>query len=276
MKKIRSLEEAIEYALEQNVLIAGIAMNVGQYLDNVFENIKRILSLFKSYKVLVFENDSTDNTLSILKDWSRNDKNVSILSQTNIKGTIEGRTHMISYCRNMILNSIDMHSAYNSIDYIIFIDMDDVLSHNFKVENILTSFQYDDWAGMGACHSQGYYDVWALRDKKINFSCWDKITHLTQVGKTYDEAVEECVYKFRYKFNDNDEPYEVDSCFGGLMIYKTDKIKNCWYSGDYICNIKLEGKGNCIFGDCEHANFNKQIREKNNGRIFINPAMKIM
>ncbi len=50
----------------------------------------------------------------------------------------------------------------------------------------------------------------------------------------------------------------VQSCFGGLAFYRHEKILGCEY--------------NSIADDCEHVEFHKCIREKNHGRIFMNPA----
>ena len=275
MEKVRTLEEAILFAKDKDVIIGGIVMNVGNFLPKVRENINRVVTLFKSYKILIFENDSTDNTLEYLLQWSKEDKNLSVISQVNLKGTIEGRTHCTCYCRNTIVNAIEMHPQYKDRDYYICIDMDDVFSHNFELNNVLTSFQYDDWAGMGACHSQGYYDIWALRDKNITYNCWDMIRHEMYNGMSSSEATGKHVQKYKYIFKDDDPLYEVDSCFGGMMIYDIKKIKGCRENSDYICDIDLPNKGPCIYEDCDHITFHKEIRDKG-GRLFINPAMKIM
>jgi hypothetical protein len=58
------------------------------------------------------------------------------------------------------------------------------------------------------------------------------------------------------------KPFEVDSAFGGLAIYKRQALTNIRYIG--VDNNKEEV--------CEHVALNRQIKEKG-GRIFINPAM---
>jgi hypothetical protein len=55
--------------------------------------------------------------------------------------------------------------------------------------------------------------------------------------------------------NRGDSPYEVDSCFGGMCIYKYDTLNGLKYTNE----------------DCDHVTLHKQIR--NNGyRIWINPS----
>ena len=52
------------------------------------------------------------------------------------------------------------------------------------------------------------------------------------------------------------------SSFAGLGIYNIKKIRGCRYNGK-------NGK------DCEHVAFHKDMRDKYNARIFINPKMHI-
>jgi hypothetical protein len=58
---------------------------------------------------------------------------------------------------------------------------------------------------------------------------------------------------------------EVDSCFGGLAIYRYDIIKDCAYSyRDAVPPHML---------DCEHVLFHKCLKERNGAKIFSNPQM---
>ena len=43
------------------------------------EKIKKIGKHFKDYKVVLFENDSSDGTRDILNDWSSNDNHIDII-----------------------------------------------------------------------------------------------------------------------------------------------------------------------------------------------------
>lgn len=57
---------------EKSVVIGGCAKNVGKYIPDVFENIKKICKLFGKYKIIIYENDSTDNTLQQLMQLKNN------------------------------------------------------------------------------------------------------------------------------------------------------------------------------------------------------------
>ena len=65
-----------------------------------------------------------------------------------------------------------------------------------------------------------------------------------------------------FNINTNLDWIEVDSAFGGFVIFKKNILKNCLYVGTYPDGSPI----------CEHVPFNKQIRN-NGGRIFINPQL---
>ena len=49
-----------------NCCICGPVKNCGSYLNKVLENIEKIGSLFNDYTILIYYDQSTDNTLQIL------------------------------------------------------------------------------------------------------------------------------------------------------------------------------------------------------------------
>ena len=51
--------------------------NVEQYLPTVFSNFSTIDTWFKETLIVVFENDSSDNTHQLLKNWSNNKNKTS-------------------------------------------------------------------------------------------------------------------------------------------------------------------------------------------------------
>ena len=59
--------------------------------------------------------------------------------------------------------------------------------------------------------------------------------------------------------------FEVDSCFGGLTIYRYEALQGCQYSyrEPYPPHML----------DCEHVLFHKCLKSHNHARIFSNPNM---
>ena len=210
-----------------------------------------IANIFQNSNIIIYENDSIDKTLRILQKWAKNSKyNIKIISEKNVPGK---RTHRLAHGRNILLNE----ALILNNDYFVVIDLDNVIN-DLTIDSFNTCFNYNniDWAMLGANQEEFYYDIWALRTKDnwLNFD-WAKCHY--DLGDTNF-----CLKSRIRKLKIQDELIEVDSCFGGLAIYKTKYLKNCkYYGGDDDDEI------------CEHVPFHDDIRRKNNGRIFINTKL---
>lgn len=251
-------KEGYEYSKLSSVTIVGTAKNIEKYLPNTLKKLEMIARLFNEHQIIIYENDSKDNTLNFLQEWKNNsgdEYKIKIISERNIVGK---RTHVLSYARNVLLKE----ALKNNHEYLIVIDLDDVIS-DLDEKGILSSFDYNnkiDWAGIGG-NQNIYYDIWALRTKDD----WLKFDWMDCYNETND--YDNCCISRHKEIDPNEDIIEVDSCFGGVMIYKTKYLQDSFYYG---------GGGDDEDEDkefCEHVNFNNVIRIKNNGRIFINPRM---
>ena len=221
-----------------SVVIVGTAKNVEQYLPVIMKKMEDITLLFNRWYIIIYENDSTDNTLKVLQDWGM----AMVISEKGIKGP---RTHVLANARNILLEE----ALKLNTEYIMIMDMDD---KNLKLTNegILSSLNSsEDWAVMGANQEGQYYDLWALR----TFDDWTPCDVWNDKNCKQD-----------YKDIPIDSPLiEVKSCFGGFAIYKTKYLNNCKYDG--ISNKIKDEK-------CEHVSLNECIIH-NGGKIYINPKM---
>ena len=94
-----------------------------EYIDLFKRKIKKLYDLkyLKLLKIIIYENDSVDDTLYQLK-WDNDDL---VISEKNIaKGC---RIKNIDYGRNKLLEYIKDNSIINP-NYLIMIDTDDVLT----------------------------------------------------------------------------------------------------------------------------------------------------
>ncbi len=63
-------------------------------------------------------------------------------------------------------------------------------------------------------------------------------------------------------------PLEVDSCFGGMAIYKYSVMGNCTYSH--------RSSSPPYISDCEHVYYHECLRNRTKDiRILSNPSMKL-
>lgn len=92
--------------LPYDVIIVGCARNIESHLSNTKEKLEMIKSLFKSSKIIIYENDSTDKTLYILTQWNK-DNFIQLITEKDVKGI---RTERLAYARNLLYNEAVKHS----------------------------------------------------------------------------------------------------------------------------------------------------------------------
>ena len=244
-----------------NVIISGCCINVEAYIKKNIDIIDNIGEKFKNYIVIIYENDSIDNTRKILlKNYK---KNYYYIFENDISDKIKSRIARIAYCRNKILDKIKTLSF--NYDYLIMMDLDNVTTDKI-VNTFDTCFCYDvnKWAGMFANQSDYYYDIFALRVKNfIEFNCWNEYhTYIkyTDIELNYENRsniFNNYIGKYKTYIPPN-KLINVLSAFGGFGIYNKKYIENINYS--------IENE------ECEHVFFNKNII-KNGGKLFINTRM---
>lgn len=228
-------------------------LTIGPVLNYI--NQMSLLSSKPSYLIL-YENDSTDNTLQSINDFTFLNGTKYILSEQKIDKTygFTKRTQRIAHARNKILEKL--HTLPN-IDFVVNLDMDTV-NHEHNIQEFISCFFYDHKWDVITANQSIYYDYWALRTKDFDYNIWEP--------GNYKPFKNELKRYFPYQNSDTslgenkgEKYHEVLSAFGGFGIYRYNIIGNCLYDSN-----------NGI--DCEHVLFHKCIREKK-GRILINPKL---
>ena len=268
------------------VVVCGTIKNGEKTIQKNIENLLEIKKYCLDFKLVLYENDSTDNTVKILNKLRS--ETIHVISERNIT-SLGGRTVILAWGRNTLLKYINTH--FSDYDYIIMTDLDDVLK-GFKPKMVQKEFEKDlsKWDVLTANCIGPYYDIYALRAKKnqiwdldIQYDCWDMINHSTKLGFNRGLSTLIHVGNFQKVIPINEKLIKVDSAFGGMGIYKMSIVKNCVYNGftescsckEYLNKENHFKMGKCLATTCEHVSFHKQIREKNNGRIFICPSLLV-
>jgi len=115
-----------------NCVICGTVKNCGVFLNRVFKNMEKIGTLFQDYRILIYYDNSTDNTLNILKSYQL--QNPKFEFYVNKSPLSPYRTHNIAKGRNFCINTIK--EKYSEYKYFIMMDCDDVCASDIKL-NIL-------------------------------------------------------------------------------------------------------------------------------------------
>lgn len=250
-----------------DITVLGCVKDCSSAIEESCYRINEFKKIFKSVRICVAENDSKDNSLELLKKYiiSPDDE---ILTFPGLDKKIIPRTHRLGYLRNLLKEKV-------KTDYFIVLDFDFILK-DFNNESLKSCFEFDPdkWDMLGANCNDRYYDVWTLRTKTLNYDCWDLVNHKSQEGFLTQILIPTIIAKNQIKINENVGLIPVDSCFGGLAIYKTSAFENCFYNGrPNSCECShLNVKGKCINEVCCHVSLNKQAKAKG-AKIFINSKM---
>lgn len=220
----------ITATIPHKVVICGVCRDVAErvpYSINIMENIG---ALFADYRIITYENNSTDQTPELLKKWqSRNSKVLSLSEQVS-KSALDAtminrldngnyyRPELIARARNIVLERA-LSDEYKEFTHIIWMDMDFKLEPNYAAieEVFASSKEWDAVLAYGVDPRNTYWDWYAFRDadcpigsELLGNDWWYLPKQLT--------------------LDKNDDWYPVYSAFGGCGIYKKEAILECRYS----------------------------------------------
>jgi len=249
--------------------ICGTVRNCGPYLNKIFVNMDKIGALFEEYVIILYYDESNDNTLHIIKERQKINPNIKLY--VNKSPLLEYRTHRLALGRNFCINTIKCN--YSDYEYFIVMDCDDRCSYNLNLNLLRVCLNRNDWDSLSFAHPAGYYDSWALSKRPYVASCHN----------FNDPSLGQALIGKLIKKTPKNQLIPCLSAFNGIAIYRTEKFINCLYDGrfrlDYIPekllleNIKFAGKINLNKNkeDCEHRAFHFEAIFKNNARIRICP-----
>jgi glycosyltransferase involved in cell wall biosynthesis len=263
-----------------NGCICGPVKNCGLYLSKILQNMEKIGSIFESYKILIYYDKSTDNTLDILKKYQS--KNPNMMFYVNKRTPSPFRTHNLAIARNFCLDYVKEHRE--KYPFFIMMDCDDVNCKEVNIDILKKYLHRDTWDGLSFNTAPKYYDIWALSIYPFCFS----YNHFKNNEKYY-HIIQDYVEKLLKKSKQNNTLLQCISSFNGFSIYRTSKFLNTYYDGrirvDLIPRNKLEAhkkvtNSNLIskqyvtvdgrYEDCEHRAFHIQAL---GARIMISPEV---
>ena len=236
-----------------NVVICGLARNIDHILDVNMLRVEELGMYFNDYQVVVYENDSSYLTPDMLKNWADINHRVHVITEQcddpvnpGIR-CLDRATRMAKY-RNELRSQVVNKGLTVWANYIIVIDLD-----------LLGGWSYD-----------GVASTFGVKDAAWDFVGSNGLLIRDYKGKP-DIRVHFDVWAFRYQGSDRPQRPEeinpkqwlrgmdlvpVNSCFGGMGIYRSEAFDRCSYDGS----------------DCEHVPFHRKMREAGMGRLFMNPS----
>jgi len=265
-----------------NCCICGPVKNCGPYLQKNLSNMEKIGSLFDDYKILIYYDESSDDSLQILKDYQKN--NPKMLLYVNSVPMSQFRTHNIATARNFCLNYVKQN--IDTFPYFVMMDMDDVNCKQLNLEPLARSLMREDWDALSFNTNPAYYDIWGLSIWPYCFS----YNHFENNVQFYT-IIQDYVTELLNKLPEGDLLPCISS-FNGLSIYRTNKFLNTYYDGnirlDIVPGVNIlahsKATGSKLvfkkyvtsdgrYEDCEHRAFHIQARQNSGARIMISPEV---
>jgi hypothetical protein len=261
------------------VLIAGCARNCSAALPGVLKNIEAMALLWDDAAFVFVENDSTDETPSILRDWCATRPQASLHSYDRLAEFCRVRTIRLAKLRQQCLSVLRAEHP-NATHYVIF-DCDEVNAGPLDLDGVRQAVEFldagADRAGVFAGQDGLYYDLWALRHTELcPQDIWEELYDYAVANKTTDEeAFRQTFRKRLFPLPRSAPPLEVDSAFGGLGLYKAASVLRNprRYVGYKLKRMPYKGGWRDLGWEvCEHVAFHAGLREQGE-RLFVLPFL---
>ncbi|MBQ0141592.1 MAG: hypothetical protein KBT06_02115 [Prevotellaceae bacterium] len=262
---------------QKTIIVCGIVRNAEKGLKKNIPIINSFCNQFQDFNIFIYENDSTDATKVLLKEWkSSNPEKIFIsLNTTNSAHAIptknpnngankfycHERINKMAHLRNQYMIYID-EQKWKS-DYIMVVDLDVAL---LKLEGLLSSFETNiSWDAVCANGyslsprlTRRYHDTYAL----------------VPSGEDNIPQTEKSITKLSYQLGKlkRDMPWiKISSGFGGVAIYRFEAIAGLRYAEPSLPNDDMR-----VEVRCEHFSIYQQMKNKGFNNFYLNPSMELL
>lgn len=259
---LSKIELGKEHIKNQKIAVLCLTRDSEQYLENNIEKITHLLELALDYKIILYENDSIDNTKTVLQKLADKNKNIRYYTEDNGRkkfGSVKSleRTQSLAEYRNKLLNQIKNDRNLCVYDYVMVMDLDFA---DFSEPGILNSFGWlSDNNSIDAIAGNSFelkkvfneYSLWNYDSWAFRFSWWNELKNNEYIR--YNPML-----WFGLFIMPMGSPLlQVNSAFGGTAIYRTKKFIHGVYDGY----------------DCEHVCFHLSLdRTYASFSLMLNPS----
>lgn len=248
-------------AFNSEIAVVGIVKDIEETLRKDLARIESALASFKSVKWFLVESNSSDNSVDLMRNISKEKPNfnfISIEDPRDVSSRIPGMTK----ARNRYLEELRTNGYFKDCKLIVVADLNN-LNNLIDENSILSCFVREDWDVCCANQKGRYYDIWALRHPLWSPNdCWQQHEFLRRYMRNPEKALFASIHSRMIRIPQSSEWIEVDSAFGGFAIYKREAILNANYKA-FDLNNKIV---------CEHVSLHSDITN-NGGKIYINPKL---
>ena len=234
--------------INKKVVFCIPVRNESSNIKDLFKTLNNLSKTFIDYFIVFIESDSSDDSSSLIKEYLLNRKGVLINKNLS---NIKNRVMRLAISRNEYLSYIKKNDLLKSFDLMIVLDCGGV-NNKLTAKKIKKAIsQNKNWVGIFPTQKILYYDIWPLRIKNfIDYDCFEELFKAYKKNNKIKKNFFKLIGKFLFiNYLTKSNEINVISAFGGMGIYKLDKVINFTYDSN-------NGK------NCEHVEFNKKIYNK--------------
>lgn len=261
-KYTSEVEKGKELARGSKIIVTGLLQNCFRQIPQLMERCMRIVSMFKDYRIVILENNSSDDSRKYLLEWAEKNKKVTILcndayaintaecdifsaKSSNDHSPMPDRIQRMAYLRNIYMDHVSHY--YKDFDYMCVMDMD------LDGELMIDGFFHSLWV-MEKKKASGVAGNGVILRDNGDFYYYDSFAHvevdephiMTDIASKseHDNYVH---INMTHLYTTQMTPDRVRSAFGGIAIYDLKRIINHRYSYS------------STFLSCEHAFFHDNM-----------------
>ncbi|MBV8380745.1 MAG: glycosyltransferase family 2 protein [Paucibacter sp.] len=257
-ERVAPLDEAATRALlkRKRIVFVGCARQCGAATDATLARVAELGALFGDWSLVVFENDSTDDTAARIRAFAA-DQPVELIQEPGLKELLPERTARLAYGRNRLLE----RALEIGGDYVCVVDIDGLVTPEHpSVASFLSSFALEScWDAVFPVNAGMYYDVWALRHPVLCPRDYMRLGTVMDAALGQSLAVHFAASYVQIDLRLLQAWLPVDSAFGGMGLYKAAALAGARYIG-------LQEQREV----CEHVTLHAQLRARG-AALYINP-----
>lgn len=270
--KCHVIPSNIDTSLQKSsIVFAGLARNVANRIKEKIQNCVILGSFFTDYKIVIFENDSCDETRNIIKKLGKENSNILLINCEGYEdckfnqcelydyGIMnKNRIDKMTFFRNVYMSII--HKQFSSFQYLCVLDfdMDGCIPLSGLLHALSCPFEWSCISANGRSSIPGTFGMCTTMYDGMAYCDSQKDMENSKNGSRSMLPLFKKYLKLMYLSNvdtskDGSGFIPVVSAFNGLCLYKIKDIHNMYYQEGYTC---------------EHISLHEQLI-KSNKKIYI-------
>ena len=205
-------ENGLKVVCDKKVVFCGMVRDCAKELNHNITTIEKIGSYFSDYRIVIFENNSKDDTKLVLTRWMSNNKRVNAIvndfDETKYQQIPKDPSYYLPNCRRRIHKYVDYRNMY-----MVYLDQMDFES---KLQSFLESAMTDFTEQLRCVDRTSCYCGWTIQDRHWQHSgCWstgdEGHTSLRDMGRCTRKKIKD-------RFNNESDMRKHLERWGGSLI----------------------------------------------------------